>query len=68
MKKTRVFDSPEDLPKERSNLLCLSNKYGLTFVGHERELKVYFTRDIIAADKVEGNSNEIGKGCFQQIF
>ncbi|XP_062340612.1 nuclear pore complex protein Nup214 isoform X2 [Osmerus eperlanus] len=62
MKKTRVFDSPEDLPKERSNLLCLSNKFGLTFVGHERELKVYFTRDIIAADKVEGNSNEIVEG------
>lgn len=61
MKKIRVFDSPEDLPKGRSGLLAISNKYGLTFVGLDRTLKVFLTKDIIAVGKVEGNPNEIGK-------
>lgn len=60
MKKARVFDPAEDLPKERSNLLTVSNKYGLTFVGFVRTLKVYQTQDILNADKSEGNSNEVG--------
>lgn len=61
MKKIRVFDSPVDLPKERSSLLAVSNKFGLTFVGQDRTLKVFLTRNILAANKVEGNPNEIGK-------
>lgn len=61
MKKIRVFDSPDDLPRERSSLLAVSNKYGLTFVGQGRALKVFVTDDIIAAGKVSGNPNEIGK-------
>ncbi|KAM6985076.1 nuclear pore complex protein Nup214 [Aplochiton taeniatus] len=70
MKKTRVFASPDDLPKERSSLLALSNKFGLTFVGQDRMLKVYFTRDVLAADKVDGNSNEIveGTAAFVEVF
>lgn len=59
MKKVRVFEPAEDLPKERSNLLATSNKYGLTFVGLNRTFKVYLTHDILAADKVDGNANEI---------
>uniref|UniRef100_A0A8C8I0P8 Nucleoporin Nup159/Nup146 N-terminal domain-containing protein n=1 Tax=Oncorhynchus tshawytscha TaxID=74940 RepID=A0A8C8I0P8_ONCTS len=59
MKKTRVFDSPDDLPKDRSSLLAISNKFGLTFVGLDRKIKVYLTGDILASDKVDGNSNEI---------
>ncbi|KAK2819232.1 hypothetical protein Q5P01_024793 [Channa striata] len=62
MKKTRVFDPAEDLPKERSSLLTISNKYGLAFVGLDKTFKVYQTRDILAADKVDGNSNEIVDG------
>uniref|UniRef100_A0A3B3Q3F7 Nuclear pore complex protein Nup214 n=1 Tax=Paramormyrops kingsleyae TaxID=1676925 RepID=A0A3B3Q3F7_9TELE len=61
MKKIRVFDSPVDLPKERSSLLAVSNKFGLTFVGQDRTLKVFLTRNILAANKVEGNPNEIVK-------
>lgn len=60
MKKARVFEPAEDLPKERSSLLSISNKYGLTFVGLDKTFKVYYTQDILAADKVDGNSNEIG--------
>ncbi|KAJ7987277.1 hypothetical protein DPEC_G00337060 [Dallia pectoralis] len=62
MKKTRVFDSPSELPKDRSSLLAVSNKFGLTFVALDRKLKVYRTQDILAADKVDGNSNEIVEG------
>lgn len=62
MKKARVFDSPEDLPKDRSSLLTLSNKFGLTFVGLDRTFKVYLTQDILDADKVDGNPNEIVEG------
>lgn len=60
MKKVRVFQAPEDLPRERSNLLAISNKFGLTFVGLNNTFKVYRTVDILAADKMDGNPNEIG--------
>uniref|UniRef100_A0A6Q2Z6F2 Nuclear pore complex protein Nup214 n=1 Tax=Esox lucius TaxID=8010 RepID=A0A6Q2Z6F2_ESOLU len=62
MKKARVFDSPGELPKYRSSLLAISNKFGLTFVALDRKIKVYQTQDILAANKVDGNSNEIVEG------
>lgn len=61
MKKTRVFEPGEELPKARSSLLTLSNKFGLTFVGLDKTFKVYQTQDILAVDKVDGNSNQIVK-------
>lgn len=60
MKKARVFNPSEDLPKERSSLLAISNKYGLTFVGLDKKFKVYLTKHILAADRVDGVSNDIG--------
>ncbi|XP_062269575.1 nuclear pore complex protein Nup214 isoform X2 [Platichthys flesus] len=62
MKKARVFAPAGDLHEERSTLLTLSNKYGLCFVGLNRTFKVYLTHDILAADRVEGTSNEIVNG------
>ncbi|XP_036385877.1 nuclear pore complex protein Nup214 [Megalops cyprinoides] len=62
MKKIRVFDAPDDIPKDRCSLLVISNKFGLTFVGQDRTLKMFPTQDIIEANKVEGNSNEIVEG------
>ena len=59
MKKFRVFDKPEDLPKYRSSLLALSNKFGLTFVGLNKMLKVYWTLDILTVDILDGNPNFI---------
>lgn len=61
MKKARVFEPAGELPKERTTLLAVSNKYGLTFVGLERTFKVYETQAILAADKVKGTANEIGR-------
>ncbi|XP_051522356.1 nuclear pore complex protein Nup214-like isoform X2 [Myxocyprinus asiaticus] len=59
MKKIRVFESPHDLPKERSSLLVISNKYGLTFAARDKTLKVFLTKDIVSVARVEGNPNEI---------
>ncbi|XP_039636535.1 nuclear pore complex protein Nup214 isoform X6 [Perca fluviatilis] len=61
MKKTRVFDPAEDLPRERTSLLTISNKFGLTFVGLHKTFKVYLTQDILS-DKFDGNTNEIVEG------
>ncbi|XP_057207487.1 nuclear pore complex protein Nup214 isoform X2 [Triplophysa rosa] len=59
LKKIRLFAPPGDLPKERSNLLAVSNKYGLTFAGQDGTLKVFLTRDVMAVGHVEANPNEI---------
>uniref|UniRef100_A0A8C9S093 Nuclear pore complex protein Nup214 n=1 Tax=Scleropages formosus TaxID=113540 RepID=A0A8C9S093_SCLFO len=61
MKKIRVFDAPDDLPRERCSLLAVSNKFGLTFAGQERTLKMFHTKDVLLANKAEGNPNEIGR-------
>lgn len=69
MKKARVFESAEDLPKDRSSLLTISNKFGLTFVGLDRTFKVYLTKLVLGADKADGNPNEIGmKAAFLSSF
>lgn len=68
MKKAKVFEPADGLPKERSSLLTISNKFGLTFVGLDRTFKVYLTHDILAADRVDGNSNEIGANMTVQVW
>lgn len=60
MKKVKVFEPAKDLPRERSNLLTISNKFGLTFAGSDQTFKVYRTADILKADKVDGKSNDTG--------
>ncbi|XP_041098678.1 nuclear pore complex protein Nup214 [Polyodon spathula] len=62
MKKIRIFESPQELPRERCSLLAVSNKYGLTFAGGTKELKVFATKQIIAANQPGGNPNEIEEG------
>lgn len=62
MKKVQVFQPADDMPRERSSLLTVSNKYGLTFVGLDRTFKVYLTLNILAADKADGSSNEVVTG------
>ncbi|XP_077352776.1 nuclear pore complex protein Nup214 isoform X2 [Festucalex cinctus] len=62
MKKAKVFEPSGEMPRERSSLLAVSNKFGLTFAGSGRIFKVYRTQDILAADKQDGNSNTIVDG------
>ncbi|XP_057674813.1 nuclear pore complex protein Nup214 isoform X1 [Corythoichthys intestinalis] len=62
MKKAKVFEPSGEMPRERSSLLVVSNKFGLTFAGSGAVFKVYRTQDIFAADKQDGTSNTIVDG------
>ncbi|XP_069774712.1 nuclear pore complex protein Nup214-like isoform X2 [Narcine bancroftii] len=59
MKRIRVFESPDELPKDRVNLLVMSNIYGLTFMGGSSGLKILSSQFIALADNEEGSINEI---------
>ncbi|XP_043575647.1 nuclear pore complex protein Nup214 [Chiloscyllium plagiosum] len=59
MKKIRIFDSPDELPKDRVNLLTLSNIYGLIFLGGKTGLKILNTQYLSLVDQSEGNINTI---------
>ncbi|XP_041050399.1 nuclear pore complex protein Nup214 [Carcharodon carcharias] len=59
MKKIRIFESPNELPKDRVNLLALSNIYGLVFMGWKSGLKIINSQYVALADKNEGNINAI---------
>ncbi|XP_013420263.1 nuclear pore complex protein Nup214 isoform X2 [Lingula anatina] len=49
----------DSVPKHRSQLLAVSNKYGLTFVGVQEGFKVIKTIDLINADANESDKNKV---------
>lgn len=61
MKRFRVFEVPEELPKDRVSLLIVSNHFGLVFMGGVNGLKIISSQYIALADKEEGTINEISK-------
>lgn len=67
MKKVQVFEPADKMPKDRSSLLTISNKFGLTFVGLDRTFKVYLTQSIFAADKADGSSYDVGKNMCTEV-
>ncbi|XP_077347611.1 nuclear pore complex protein Nup214 isoform X2 [Lithobates pipiens] len=57
--KLRIFEPPQELPKDRSALLAISNKYGVLFVGSPFGLKIFSTNEVLIPIKTGVDPNSV---------
>uniref|UniRef100_UPI00358E4608 nuclear pore complex protein Nup214 isoform X2 n=1 Tax=Myxine glutinosa TaxID=7769 RepID=UPI00358E4608 len=62
MKRLRILEPPDDLPRDRVSLLAVSNRFGLVFIGAPNSLRILSAAAVQNANAIGGDINEVVDG------